>query len=153
MQYFMSSTSYIITKIIWYGDKDIWFTENRDFYLSTFKDKHFSYPNSFHIVEYILKIETERKDVTIKQTNKQKIPKKQTRFWGFFFLYGARLSTEEGKEKPSWSLLLNRGSNLHHYQSRKLLPHHVCVHDIYLLVIIMFSVLRYWVINSFSVWH
>lgn len=71
----------------------------------------------------------------------------------FFFLFGCRLSTEEGKEKPSRSLLLHCSSNLHHHQSRQLLLCHVCVHDIYLLVIIMFSVLRCWVINPSSVWH
>jgi len=70
----------------------------------------------------------------------------------FFFLFGGRCYTEEYKEKHSQSLLLDHSSNLHHYQSRKLLAHRVSVHDIYLLFIIMFSVLRYWVISPFHVW-
>lgn len=64
-----------------------------------------------------------------------------------FFLLRGRCCTEECKEKHSQSLLLDCSSNLHHYQSRKLLAHRITAHDIYLLFIIMFSVLRYWVIS------
>lgn len=72
------------------------------------------------IVEHILRIEMERGHKT--HTQKIDIPT---------HTQGGRLFTEEGKEKHSWSLLLDCSSNLHHYQSRKLLPHCVYVLDIY----------------------
>lgn len=70
MQYLVSFTSYVVTKIIWYGDKDICFAENIYFIQVLLKRNIFLIQIPSHIVEHVLKIATERKEVTKKKKKK-----------------------------------------------------------------------------------